>query len=58
MSTDRNRRFNPLVLDPDNYDRLFDEDFLTDDDILGNRDEYEPISQGVRRRKPVFESDS
>lgn len=51
------RPYNPLVIDPDDYDGLFDEDYLEDADDL--RDEhYEPVSSGARRKKPSFDHDS
>lgn len=51
------RRYNPLVIDPDDYDKLFDEDYLDGGEDAENSKEFEHISDGVRRRKPAFESD-
>lgn len=49
--TDR-ERFNPLVLDPDDYERLFDEDF-TEEKLEEKNDEYEHLSWGARRKRPI-----
>lgn len=49
---DDRRRFNPLVLDPDNYDQLFDQDFSEEEEKP--KDEvYEPMSYGARRKRPI-----
>lgn len=49
------RRFNPLVLNPDDYEKLFDEDFLEDADQFSDRDQYEDMSSGARRKKPALD---
>lgn len=51
------RRFNPLVIDPEDYGKLFDEAFLGEDDEVDNTDEYEDLSDGCRRKKPSFETE-
>lgn len=50
-----NRR-NPLVLDPDDYEKLHDEDFL-DEETSEDRVLYEPMESGSRRRKPLIDTD-
>lgn len=60
MST-KQSRFNPLVLDPDDYDKLFDEDVLALDEYERLQEkrgeEYEPLAFGARRRKPAINPD-
>lgn len=48
-------RFNPLVLDPDDYEKLFDEDFLDEAADFKDQDYYENISSGARRKKPALD---
>lgn len=50
-----NKRFNPLVLDPENYDQLFDSPFTDDGDEEKPQgtEVYEPLSYGARRKKPI-----
>lgn len=48
------KRFNPLVLDPEDYDQLFDQPFSDEDDEKPTGNEvYEPLSYGARRKKPI-----
>jgi hypothetical protein len=55
MTRDRDRR-NPLILDPDDYEKLGDEDFL-DEETSEDRELYEPMDSGSRRRKPLIDTD-
>lgn len=49
-------RHNPLILD-DNYEKLFDDDFIDPDHFVDDRDLYDVVSHGGRRRKPLIETD-
>lgn len=50
------KRFNPLVLDPNDYEKLFDNEFV-EDDLDERAEEYETLSYGARRKKPVDPAD-
>lgn len=54
--SDRRQPKNPLVLDED-YDKLFDEDFIGLEDLEESDAEFEQLSYGGRRRKPQINSD-
>jgi hypothetical protein len=51
------RRFNPLVLDPDDYEKLFDDEF-GEEEVDDRKELYEPLSYGARRKKPAIDPDS
>lgn len=44
--------FNPLVLDPDDYEKLFDDEFAPIERLEESDEEYDYLSYGSRRRKP------
>jgi hypothetical protein len=52
---DRKRR-NPLIIDPDDYEKLFDDEFR-EDDLDDRAEEYEVLSFGARRKKPAVDHD-
>lgn len=56
MSTDRKTPRNPLVLD-DDYEKLYEEDFLEIERIEEGDREYDYLLHGGRRKKPVDYSD-
>jgi hypothetical protein len=56
MTNDRRPR-NPLILD-DDYEKLFDDDFLESIEDLEESDPvYDYLSNGSRRKKPMNYSD-
>lgn len=54
--TDRKPRRNPLIVD-DDYDKLYDDDQVSLEDLEESDPEFEPLSYGSRRRKPQINSD-
>lgn len=52
MKERRRPPFNPLVLDPTDFDRLFDEDYVSLEELDEGDSEYDYLSNGSRRRKP------
>jgi hypothetical protein len=58
MSDRRRRPFNPLDLDPEDFDRLYDEDSTVSlEDLEESDSEYDYLSGGARRRKPQINSE-
>lgn len=56
MTNDRKPR-NPLILD-DDYEKLFDEEFMENVDELEESDPFHDyLSYGSRRKKPINYSD-
>ena len=56
MTNDRRQPRNPLILD-DDYEKLFDEDFVSKEDLEESDPEYDYLSYGSRRKKPMNYSD-
>lgn len=56
MSSKR-KTFNPLVLDPDDYEKLFDEEFGPIEKLDESDDEFDYLSYGSRRRKPKISTE-
>lgn len=52
MTSKKHKPFNPLVLDPDDYEKLFDDEFVPIERLEESDGEFDYLSNGGRRRKP------
>lgn len=50
-------RHNPLIVNTENFDPLFDEISDEEQEMMDERGAYEPIGSGVKRRKPIIHDD-
>lgn len=57
MRERKSRSFNPLILDPEDYELLGEDEFLGLDDLEEGDPQYEHLSYGSRRKKPQINSD-
>lgn len=57
MRDRKSNSFNPLVLDPEDYEPLLDEDYPGFDQLEEGDPEFEFLSNGSRRRKPQINPD-
>ena len=51
------RPYNPLVIDPEDYEALLDEDYPGWESLEEGDPEFEFLSNGSRRRKPQINPD-
>ncbi len=48
---------NPLVVDPEDYDPLFDDVYQDEQDLRDERGAFERLTTGVKWRKPAIHDD-